>query len=112
MKIWDLIIGELDKNFIDELSNQFDINYHNFDFEENYDNLTNQIIYKIYEEKINSLSFEWLRSQKIKDEIIEKLIDSIYTNCLDSGINYDFDNCCYDFNKKIATYLQNEWLIN
>ena len=113
MKIWDLIIMEFDKNFIDDLSNQFDINYYNFDFEENYGDLTNQIIYKIYEEKINSLSFEWLKiSQKIKDKIIEKLIERIHVNCLSSSIDYDFDNCCYDFNKKIASYLQNEWLIN
>lgn len=113
MKVEKLIIKEFDKNFIDDLSNQFDIDYNIFDFCELYKDLTTQIIDYLYREKIKSLTFKWLKiSKKIQAEIKEKLIERIYLNYNASYIDYDFNICCYDFNKKIANYLQNEWLIN
>lgn len=84
MKYYNLQIAPLDENYLDELSETRWIERTDVDFERNWNwVITNAIIQALFEEIVyNDVEDE-------KDR--EKLIESIYTNCLDSGFDIDED---------------------
>lgn len=84
MKYYNLQIAPLDEKYLDELSETRWIERTDVDFEWSWFWLiTNAIIWALFEEIVyNNVEDE-------KDR--EKLINSIYTNCLDSWFDIDED---------------------
>jgi hypothetical protein len=84
MKYYNLQIAPLDESYLDELSETRWIERTDVDFERNWNwVITNAIIQALFEEIVYN------NVEDDKDR--EKLIDSIYTNCLDSRFDIDED---------------------
>lgn len=86
---WNIFIWSFDLAFIDKLEDRaFDIYpWLDLDSIEVYPGnwpIANDIIYGIYYQVINSLN--------ISDASKEKLLDWIFTNCIDSSINFNIDD--------------------
>lgn len=83
----DFIIGVSDQEFIDELLEKYNIREGDIelllDWEMYWARFTNAVIYWIMIEIVNK------KVENYDDKI--KLIDSIYTNCLDSWFDIDID---------------------
>ena len=83
----DFIIGVSDQEFIDELLEKYNIREWDvelmLDWEMYWARFTNAVIYWIMVEIVNK------NVENYDDKI--KLIDSIYTNCLDSFFDIDVD---------------------
>lgn len=88
MKYEILNIPYGDKEFIDDLCRDLDIDINEIDIDfnsiTNSADFTNQLIYWIYSEYI-----QWL---DISDKSKERLQEKIYTNCLDSWIDDSIEN--------------------
>lgn len=84
MKYYKLQIAPLDENYLDELSETWGINRTDVDFEWSWFwPIANAIIWALFEEIVyNNVEDE-------KDR--EKLINSIYTNCIDSWFDINED---------------------
>ena len=136
MLYWDMVIKDLDKEFIDTLANDFDIDY----YECNIDTLppiedstTNQLIKYIYEKAIDKIvdnipeeiidniykEIIWTLwktleeySSEIKDDLKETLKDNIYLNYLDSSIDIWTEKLANEYSKELADYILDSWLIN
>lgn len=84
----DFIIGVSDQEFIDELLEKYNIREWDIelllDWEMYWARFTNAVIYWIMVEIVNK------NVENYDDKI--KLIDSIYTNCLDSRFDIDIDD--------------------
>ena len=83
MRYWDITIWTLDKYYLDELSNKFNIDYDDaeiyIDESTNSIDLTNQLFNYVLEEAIEQLD--------ISQDNKEYLKTKICLNCLDSGID-------------------------
>ena len=88
MRYWDITIWSLDQEYIDRISDLYDIDYYDADvyLDEDLNNasITNQLIYYILTEAVNNLD--------ISDKNKEFLQDKIYCNCLDSWFNFYSDD--------------------
>ena len=84
---WDLIIAKNDQEFIDELMEKYNIREWDIELMLDWDmywaRFTNAVIFWIMVEIVNN------NVENYDDKI--KLIDSIYTNCLDSFFDIDVD---------------------
>lgn len=84
---WDLIIAKNDQEFIDELMEKYNIREWDIELMLDWDmywaRFTNAVIFWIMVEIVNK------NVENYDDKI--KLIDSIYTNCLDSFFDIDVD---------------------
>lgn len=81
MRYWDLIIWSMDQDFIDKISDQYDVDYYDSDIyvDEEWEIqgvLANQLINYILTEAVNNL--------EVSDDIKEYLHSKIYLNCIDS----------------------------
>ena len=133
MQYWDIIIKDLDKDFIDTLASEFDIDYYWCEIDPLMDlSVTNQIIKYIYEKAIDkivddapeeifenmyyeSFSIPWMTNQyheEIKDSIKETLKDNIFLNYLDSSIDYGSEKLANEYSQELADYIFESWLIN
>ena len=83
MRYWDIIIGTLDQQYLDELADKLNIDYYDaqihIDENTNSSDITNQLFDYVLEEAIEQLEI----SEDNKDYLRSK----IYLNCLDSGID-------------------------
>ena len=97
MKYYNLRIGSIDQEYIDRISELYDVDYYECDLyiDEKITSasLTNQIIYYILYEAIQALD--------ISERSKEQLQDSIYTNCYDSFYNLSIDDIKNKRDKKI-----------
>ena len=89
MKYSDFKICDLDFDFIQEIAKTYNIDYNEAPI---YNNITNDVIYYILYEAVNNLN--------IKDNTKDILINSIYTNCIDSGYNINLENYKNELTKK------------
>ena len=83
----DLQIQSLDLDFIEKLSESLDLDYTSIEIDVNWD-ITNQIIYWLYETYINNLD--------LPSYAKTELIDSIYTNYIDSWLDIDIQEFIKD----------------
>lgn len=79
MKYEDIKIWSIDKEFIDEISYKYDIDYWDAEIYIDHWDITNQIIEYIFFEAINNLD--------ISDDNKDYLMSKTYCNCTDSWIN-------------------------
>lgn len=142
MLYWDMVIKDLDKEFIDTLANDFDIDYYKC----NIDTLTpiedsvpNQIIKYIYEEAIDKIvddipeeifekmyeeSLLYIDNEEVDnityddykeqriEELKDTLKDSIYLNYMDSSIDCWTEKLANEYSQELADYIFEKWLIN
>ena len=132
MLYWDFVIKELDQNFIDDLSDDFNIDYNDCEIILN-ECLAHQLIRYIYHEAIDKIVddipeeiFEnmykeiiwtlWKSleeySNEMKDSIKDTLKDNIYLNYLDSSIDVWTEKLANEYSQELADYIFNSWLIN
>lgn len=142
MLYWDMIIKTLDKEFIDNLASEFDIDYYwcHIDTLTPVDeSVTNQVIRYIYEKAIDKIvdyipeeifekmyeeSLLYMNNEEVynityddyKEQRIEELKDtlkdSIYLNYLDSSIDCWTEKLANEYSQELAYYIFNSWLIN
>ena len=136
MQYWDMVIKDLDKEFIDTLANEFDIDYYECNIDTLppiEDSVPNQLIRYIYEKAIDKIvddiPEEILESmyneitlndqyslndyfESIKDSIKETLKDNIYLNYLDSSIDVWTEKLANEYSQELADYIFESWLIN
>lgn len=86
---WDLCIGSLDEQFIDDLAKAYNIDRYDLDisnaleyWELDRATIANEIIYQLLVE----IAYKEIEDQEDR----QKVIDSIYCNCIDSW--YDIDS--------------------
>lgn len=90
---WELVIQPLDLDFIERISEVLDVDYYEADVyiersKYTYIDITNQVISYVLTEGV-------LKHVKDLDDQ-EKLLDSIYLNCLDSGYDIEPDELTED----------------
>lgn len=85
MRYWDLTIWSIDQDYLDRLSDLYDIDYYEADIviddKTNNASITNQLFYYVLYQAVERLDI----SQRSK----EHLQESIYCNCLDSWFDID-----------------------
>jgi hypothetical protein len=90
MRYRDIMIRSWDQEFIDNLSDQYGIDYEQAEIYLNPNwetDITNQLIYYILSEAVYEMDLEDYHEDDIKDMIRE----SIYTNCIDSWFDINID---------------------
>ena len=142
MLYWDMVIKDLDKEFIDTLANDFDIDYYKCNIDTLppiEDSVTNQLIKYIYEKAIDKIVddipeeiFEnmydkallFMTNEEVDnityddykeqriEELKETLKDNIYLNYLDSSIDILTEKLANEYSQELADYIFNSWLIN
>lgn len=138
MLYWDIRIKTLDQNFIDDLSDDFNIDYN--DCEITLDEcLAHQLIRYIYHEAIDKIvenipeeifknmysnyvderlgeceqisEYEFYKQNMISS-ITDTLKDNIYLNYLDSSIDISSEILANEYSLELADYIFESWLIN
>ena len=132
MLYWDIRIKTLDQNFIDDLADDFNIDYNDCEITSDeclahqliryiyheaidkiVDNLPEEILDSMYDESIWIL-WKTLEecSNEIKDSIKETLKVNIYFNYLDSSIDVWTEKLANEYSQELADYIFESWLIN
>ena len=136
MLYWDMIIKTLDKEFIDNLASEFEIDYYwcpidtltpvedsvtnqiiRYIYEESIDKIVEKIPEEIFENMYNEITLnEWYSLndyfESMKDSIKDTLKDSIYLNYLDSSIDCWTEKLANEYSQELADYILESWLIN
>ena len=142
MLYWDMRIKRLDQKFIDDLADEFDIDYYWCPIDTLTpveDSVTNQIIRYIYEKAIDKIvdkiPEEILENMYEKsllymsieesdnityddykkqriEELIDTLKDNIYLNYMDSSIDCWTEKLANEYSQEVADYIFESWLIN
>ena len=136
MLYWDMIIKTLDKEFIDNLASEFEIDYYWCPIDTLTpvdESVTNQIIRYIYEKAIDKVvekipekiienmykEIIWILwktleeySEETKDSIKDTLKDNIYLNYMDSSIDCWTEKLANEYSQELADYIFENWLIN
>ena len=136
MLYWDIRIKTLDQNFIDDLADDFNIDYYKCNIDTLppiEDSVPNQLIRYIYEKAIDKIVDDipedilesmyneitlndqyYLNAyfESIKDSIKETLKVNIYFNYLDSSIDVWTEKLANEYSQELADYIFESWLIN
>ena len=138
MQYWDFVIKELDQNFIDDLSDDFNIDYNDCEItldeclahqliryiyheaiDKIVDNIPEEILESMYNEallfmtseEVDNITYDDYKEETI-EEIKQKLKDSIYLNYIDSSIDIGSEKLANEYSQELADYIFNSWLIN
>ena len=142
MQYWDFVIKELDEEFINDLSSQFEIDYYwcpidtlppleetvpnqliRYIYEKAIDKIVNdipeEILESMYKETLLFMTSEEVDNityddykEETIEEIKQKLKDSIYLNYIDSSIDIGSEKLANEYSQELADYILDSWLIN
>lgn len=87
MRYWDLVIGSIDMDYINKLSEALDVDYYDCELY----NINDMDSASLTNTLIEYIIMCWIIKLEIRESLKDLLIDNIYLNCFDSWIYIELD---------------------